>query len=120
MMQAQEVKVRRGMDQKLRAENYVPMHGGEEGRCLKVSTSKFGKELVTSVTSVIKTDGGFTWEPFSDFTRTVARNRVRATAGTIEAQQRDVLNIVDDLVAEAESFYAAKEKADNVTQGDLL
>jgi hypothetical protein len=111
-----EVKVRKGMDGKLRAENYVPMSGG---RHLKVSTSKFGKKLCTVVTAVKVDDNCYVWAPFSDYSKRVIEREVRATENVIVAQHSDVLNHVDQYVQEAEAFYAAKDKS-NVIEGEFL
>jgi hypothetical protein len=112
-----DVKVRKGMDGKLRAENYVPIAGGRQ---LQVSTSKYGKKLCTVVTAV-KVDGNtVTWIPFSDYNKRVTEREVRATENVIVAQQRDVLNNIEQFVKEAEAFYAAKKPGVNIIEGEFL
>jgi hypothetical protein len=92
----------------------IPALDSEEGKAqLVLSTFKSrGGEIISAVSIHFLRNGMITFQPFSDFHKTLLRTRARATQRALDAQHASVFTApaVEALKAETLAFYAEKRK----------
>lgn len=110
-----ETSMRKGLNG-WKAETFVDLadNGGdkEEGtkRQLRITTSKPSSGGLTTYVGACTVGGRFVRSAiFRDFHKQVARSADRCTEKNVEAQHKAVLTNLDDLIAEAIAYEAAKQ-----------
>jgi hypothetical protein len=83
-----------------------------EGRFLKLSTHKVdGGGLVTTATVCTKTDGGYSFVMFQDYSKAVTRSKSRCTDKNVEIQHTAALNDLEFILTDARIHYMKGEAA---------
>ena len=103
-------RIYKGMDG-WRATTEIPFGTGNQ--ILEIRTSKRSAGLVAAYASVSRVQGGFkTFMVFSDFSKIVEQAQAkRITADVIKSVHEAALKRIDEIKAEAEAHYAAKQEA---------
>jgi hypothetical protein len=111
-----ETRMRKGLNG-WKAETFVDLadNGGdkEEGtkRQLRITTSKHNAGGLATYVAACTVGGGFVRSAlFRDFHKLDARSADRCTEKNVEAQHKTVLASLDDLIAEAIAYEAAKQQ----------
>ncbi len=89
----------------------VPAFDSARGTAqLELRTYKGSRELISSAHIHFVRDGMVTFELFGDFSKTLSRSPVRGTQANIDSQHARLFTpqAIDDLKAEAGTFYALK------------
>jgi len=81
-------------------------------RDMRIATMKtFGGELATSATVVTKTEMGFTYMMYQDYSALMEREKVRVTSKAVKEQHERALAKIDAYTRAAWQFYEHKTKA---------
>jgi hypothetical protein len=103
------INVTRDIYNKLQARNTFKLN---DDQVLIVDTFKSGKQITTYAQVVYPTDSGFTFTFPQDYMKTVIRKPGRATAKAIADQQKDALDMIDQIKIDAMAFYVAQDYQD--------
>ena len=105
-----EYRIYKGMDG-WRAATEIPF--GTDNQILEIRTSKRHSGVVATNASVSRVKDGFkTFMAYSDFSKTVERCLAkRITKDVVRKVHEQALGRIDQIKAEAEAYYAAKQQA---------
>jgi len=104
-----KTKISRDLRGAWQGQSYVPL---ENNRAIRVGTIKTHSGAIVSSATVVNMESmGFSYMPFSDYSKRLIVSNVRATEKAITEQHTKAIEMVADIMPEIAAFYAAKEEA---------